>query len=210
MLPEIRKIEEDQRINILMRAIKFGDDAEWHVGPEPVPVADFIWQDMDAMGGSTSTAQAIDLLNEAMAIEKIGRRNVPPVCILLSDGYCTDSEEDYDQAIATLDKLPWGVKAIRIAIGIGEDYNKEQLDQFISPYLRRESHLETLAANNVRKLIEYIKIVSTQAATAASSTRSHVQGQGNMPVQFNKSALEPATGGPVPVSYGNLDPNDVF
>jgi uncharacterized protein YegL len=210
VLPEIRKIEDDQRINILMRAIKFGDTAQWHVGPKPVPVAQFTWHDMTAHGGSTSTAQAIAMLNEAMATEKIGKRNVPPVCILLSDGYCTDADADYDQAIATLDKLPWGIKAIRIAIGIGEDYNQEQLDQFISPYLRRESKLQTLAASDVRKLIEYIKIVSTQAATAASSTRSTVQGQGNMPVQFNTSALEPATGGPVAVSYGNLDPNDVF
>ena len=26
-----------------MRAIKFSDDASWHVGPDPVPLADFTW-----------------------------------------------------------------------------------------------------------------------------------------------------------------------
>ncbi len=212
VLPELRKIEEDQRVNILMRAIKFGSQATWHVGPAPVPVKNFTWRDMSATGGSTSTAQAIDLLNQELALDKIGRRNVPPVAILLSDGYCTDPGERYDRAIDTLDKLPWGVKAVRVAIGIGEsegDYNKDQLDRFISPYLRKEIQLETLAAPDVRRLVEFIKIVSTQAASASASSKSDLQDHSQMPVQLDPAAFAPSRG-PAPDHYGNLDPNAVF
>lgn len=212
VIPEIQKIEDEQRVNILMRAIKFGDRASWHVGPSPVPVKNFIWRDMDARGGSTSTAQAIELLNQELALEKIGRRNVPPVAILLSDGYSTDPAEYYDQAIAALDKLPWGVKAVRVSIGIGgaeDDYDKEQLDRFISPYLRKEVHLETLPAPSVRRLVEFIKVVSTQAATAAATTKSDLHDHGQTPVQFDPLALQPDNG-PSVDQYGNLDPNAVF
>lgn len=181
VIPEILKIEENERINILMRVIKFGDQVSWHVGPEPMPIKHFIWEDMDANGRATNTASAIELLNDALELEKIGGRNVPPVIILLSDGYCTEPDEDYDSAIAKLNKLPWGMKAVRIAIGIGqnEDYNKEQLDQFISPYLRQESNLETLPANSVKHLVEYIKVVSTQAVMASSSSKSDTE-KGNI------------------------------
>ncbi len=212
VLPEIQKIEDEQRVNILMRAIKFGDHAQWHVGPAPVPVKDFTWRDMDARGGSTSTAQAIELLNQELALDKIGRRNVPPVAILLSDGYATDAPERYDQAIATLDKLPWGVKAVRVSIGIGGaegDYDKEQLDRFISPYLRKEVHLETLPAPDVRRLVEFIKIVSTQAATASASSKSDLQDHSQTPVQFDPAVLKPDNG-PSVNQYGSLNPDDVF
>ncbi len=211
VLPDIRKIEDGERVNILMRAIKFGDKAGWHVGPAPVPIKQFHWKDMDARGGSTSTAQAIELLVDELALDKIGRRNVPPVVILLSDGYCTDPEKRYNQAINALDKLPWGIKAVRIAIGIGPDgsYNKDQLDQFISPYLRKEAHLETLPAPDVGRLMEHIKVVSTQAASASASSKSNLQDNNPVPVQIDAKSVQSVTG-PGSGNLGGLDPNDVF
>jgi uncharacterized protein YegL len=174
-LPELRKIEENQRINIFMRAIKFGTNAEWHMGPNPIPISQFNWVDMDASGGSTSTTQALDLLTEELDINKIGKRNVPPIAILLSDGMCTDEPETlYFEAIARLNNSPWGKKAVRLSIGIGDqtnDYNKEQLDSFITPYLRIKQGVETFPASDARMLTKYIQVVSlvaTQASTLSS------------------------------------------
>lgn len=146
VLPEIQKIEDSERVRIVMRAIKFGELASWHIGPSPVPIKSFVWHDMDAQGRSTSTAKAIDLLVQELTLEKLGKKNVPPVIILLSDGYCTDGPQ-YEEAITALDNLPWGARAVRISIGIEgseEKYDKSQLDRFISPYLRKEKNLETL------------------------------------------------------------------
>ena len=178
-LPEIRKIEENERINIFMRAIKFGTHAEWHMGPEPIPVSEFNWVDMDACGGSTSTTKAIDLLISELDINKIGKRNVPPVAILLSDGMCTDEPESlYYEAINRLNNCPWGKKAVRLSVGIGDqtnDYDKEQLDAFISIYLRTKQGVETFPASDSRALVNYIEKVSVVATQASS----HSTGDGD-------------------------------
>lgn len=190
ILPEIKKIESQERIKIFMRAIRFDSDATWHVGPDPVPVEEFIWRDLDGSGSATSTAQAIALLNGELTLEKLGRRNVPPVIILLSDGYSTDPEEDYDEAIDTLDNLKWGQKAVRVSIGIGQsnEYDKEQLDRFISPYLRASNEangytpLETLPADTAKKLLDFIRVVSTQCVKSSSASKSDSNNKDIQPV----------------------------
>lgn len=195
VLPEIRQIEDTERVKITMRAIRFGDKAEWHIGPNPVPVDQFQWKDMTADGGMTSTAQAVRLLTEALEVNSIGTRNVPPVCILLSDGHSSDSDGEYQQALDALNASPWGAKAVRISIGIGDkdsDYDKDELDAFISPYLRQESGLETLNADTPAKLVQYIRLVSVVASL--SSSRSKESGSGGAvvsPVHIQKEALEP-------------------
>lgn len=209
VLPEIRKIEENERINIYMRAVKFGSHAEWHVGPEPVRVGQFSWIDMDASGGSTSTTQAINLLTAELDIAKIGKRNVPPVVILLSDGMCTDEPESlYYEAINRLNQSPWGKKAVRISIGIGdqtEDYNKEQLDSFISPYLRLKQGVETFPASNSRMLIHYIQLASVLATQA--STQTHGEGEDqDSPVVFPRINPDENDG----PDFSKLSAGDVF
>jgi uncharacterized protein YegL len=210
VLPEIRKIEENERIDIFMRAVKFGSRAQWHIGPEPVPVSRFNWVDMDASGGSTSTTQALDLLTAELDIAKIGKRNVPPVVILLSDGMCTDEPESlYYEAINRLNQSPWGKKAVRIAIGIGDqsnDYNKEQLDSFISPYLRLKQGVETFPASDARMLTRYIQAASLVATQASSQS----QGEGDdpdSPVLLPKIELGEDDDGP---DFSKLNAGDVF
>ena len=209
VLPEIRKIEESERINIYMRAIKFGSHAEWHTGPEPVPISQFNWTDMDASGGSTSTTQALDMLTGELDIKKIGKRNVPPVVILLSDGMCTDEPESlYYESINRLNQSPWGKKAVRIAIGIGDqtnDYNKEQLDSFISPYLRLKQGVETFPASDARMLTRYIQMASLVATQASSQS----QGEGedpDSPVVLPKINIEDDDG----PDFSTLSAGDVF
>jgi len=209
VLPEIRRIEESDRINIFMRAIKFGTNAMWHIGPDPVPVNQFSWVDMDASGGSTSTSQAINLLTSELDINKIGKRNVPPVVILLSDGMTTDEPESiYYDSIKNLDKSPWGKKAVRLSIGIGdqtEDYDKEQLDAFISPYLKNQG-VETFAASDSRKLIHYIRMAST-VATQASIHNDGKNDSNDAPVIIDTNKFNFDDDGP---DFSKLGSSDVF
>lgn len=212
VIPEIRRIEENERIKIVMSAIRFGDKADWYVGPDPVSVHDFEWQDIKAVGGLTATAQAVELLVDALRIEKIGGRNVPPVCILLSDGYCTDEAGRYEEAISKLDDEPWGKKAVRLSIGIGKtegDFNKEELDAFISPYLRKESRLETLHADRPLKIIEFIRLASVVATVAASRTKENTAINANQPppVHIEMGMLSPDSGLP---DFTKLKAEDVF
>ena len=75
------------------------------------------------LGNATATAQAIRMLAAELTTENIPRRGYPPlrvspVCILVSDGHCTDPPEEYDRAIAELLNLPWGQRAVPINLGL--------------------------------------------------------------------------------------------
>ncbi|MHB8126174.1 MAG: vWA domain-containing protein [Desulfitobacteriaceae bacterium] len=156
------------QVNILMSAIKFSTHAEWHVGPDAVPIDDFFWPDLKAEG-LTATAEAINLLIERLDIEKMGRRAYPPVCILLSDGYCTNTDEEYDAAIEKLNKLPWGKKAVRLVIAIGNesDYDENQLLKFTN-----HKEIGILKAHSPEVLVQFIKWASTSASLSSSQTKS--------------------------------------
>lgn len=171
VLPAIRDIENNERVKIFMSAIRIGHEAKWHIGPQAVHVDDFSWKELDGTSGTTSTAHALELLADALNTDKVGTRSVPPVCILLSDGYCTDEASRYNAAIDKLNNIPWGKKAVRLSIGIaGRDgeYSKDELDAFISPYLRKEGNVETLHADTPQKLVQFIKAASTVASVSAS------------------------------------------
>jgi uncharacterized protein YegL len=168
-VPEVQKaVSAYPQVEILMRAIKFSDDASWHVGPEPVPIADFVWPELET-SGLTSTAKALRLLADELSVERMPRRGLPPVCILISDGFCTDPREEYDSAIADLAKIPWGVKAVRLAIAIGDesDYNEVELLKFVN-----QDQIGLLKAHSPEELVSYIKWASVSASVASSRGRS--------------------------------------
>lgn len=176
-VPEIHKaVSAYPQVEIVMRAIKFSDDATWHVGPDPVPIGDFVWPELET-SGLTSTAKALRLLTGELSIERMPRRGLPPVCILISDGFCTDPREEYDSAIADLGKIPWGVKAVRLAIAIGDesDYNEIELLKFVN-----QDQIGLLKAHSPEELVSYIKWASVSASVASSRGRSRdVQAMGN-------------------------------
>lgn len=168
-LPLIQKaVTSHPQVQVVMSAVKFSDEAEWHVGPDPVPIEKFVWSELEA-DGLTATAKALRMLATALSIERMPRRGFPPICILISDGFCTDPEEEYNNAIAELGKIPWGIKAIRLAIAIGEEteYNEKELLKFIN-----QPNVGLLKAHNPEELLNYIKWASTEATLSSSRSKS--------------------------------------
>lgn len=164
-LPEVKKaLSHHPQVQVNMRAIKFADKAAWHVGPDAIPLENFSWPELD-VDGMTATAKAINLLADELSFEKMPRRGLPPVCLLISDGFCTDPEQEYINAINKLISKPWGKKAVRLAIAIGDesDYDEEQLLKFVS-----HKDIGVLKADNPAKLIKYIKWASVTATVSAS------------------------------------------
>jgi len=168
-IPLIQKaVASHPQVQIVMSAIKFSDEAEWHIGPDPVPIEQFIWSELEA-DGLTATAKALRMLAAALSIERMARRGFPPICILISDGFSTDPEEEYNSAIAELNKIPWGVKAIRLAIAMGEEteYNEKDLLKFVN-----QPNVGLLKAHNPEELLNYIKWASTEATLSSSRSKS--------------------------------------
>ena len=91
-------------------------------------------------------------------------RGLSPVLVLLSDGQPTDNFED---GLNRLLHVPWGRKAIRISIAIGEDANMKVLQQFIGSDER-----SPLLAKNPETLSNYIRWVSTVVQSASARPKS--------------------------------------
>lgn len=200
VIPDIEKACAAD-VDVIFRAIKFSSSASWHVGPDGAPLNKFVWPDLSA-SGETATAQAIKMLCQELTEEKIGVKQVPPVCVLISDGYCTEPQKEYDDAISELDSLRWGQKAIRLAIAIGgdeNDYDEAQLLKFV-----RQKEIGLLKAHNPNELVQYIKWASTQATYGASHGKSTTGAGGVAGATDNVSLPPPPT--PQPGSSVNMTP----
>ena len=182
VVPEIKSaLGNHPEVQAKIRAIRFSSDVEWHIGPEAVDLEKFVWNDIQP-SGRTSTAGAIRKLVDALDIEQMPRRGYPPVCILISDGFCTDGEEEYESAIAALDSIPWGKKSVRLSIGVG---NEGEYDE--GELLKFSNHPEVglLKAQNAATLVQYIKWASTAAAIGASAGKSKVHDDNGQNVVLN-------------------------
>jgi uncharacterized protein YegL len=79
-------------------------------------------------GGNTDLGAALTCLGDALkSPPHPPRRVIPPLVVLLSDGEPTD---EYEAPLAALDSLPWGKKAQRYAVAIGQDADLEVLQEF--------------------------------------------------------------------------------
>lgn len=166
-IPHMQRVaDENPNAQVLVRAVKFSDGAQWHIA-QPTPVADFRWADLTTQG-LTDLGAALALVADQLKIPPMTDRALPPVLVLLSDGQPTD---DYKRGLQALLDLPWGRKAVRIAIAIGSDADLDVLQQFIA-----HPELKPLRANNPQSLVNYIKWVSTAVLQSASAPPSQATG----------------------------------
>ncbi len=170
-IPHMQKVaDENPNAQVLVRAIAFSNGAMWHI-PHPTPLEQFTWTDMDARPQSvTAMGKALSLVAEALDETKMPDRAIPPVLVMLSDGQPTD---DFTKGLKDLMDKPWGRKAVRIAIAIGEDADYEVLQKFIG-----HSELHPLSAKNPEALAERIRWASTVVLKSASSPAVQPQGGG--------------------------------
>jgi len=162
-IPHMQEVaDENPNAQVLVRAVKFSDGAQWHVS-QPTDIVDFKWDDLDA-GGVTAMGMALGIVADQLKIPPMTDRALPPVLVLISDGQPTD---DFAGGLQALMNEPWGRKAVRIAIAIGEDADLEVLKKFIA-----NPELKPLQANNPESLTKYIRWVSTAVLKSASSPAS--------------------------------------
>lgn len=165
-VPLMREAASDNpNAQVLVRVIKFSDGAQWQVS-QATPIEDFEWTDLQAEG-VTDLGKALSMVAEQLRIPPMTDRALPPVLVLISDGQPTD---DYGTGLKQLMEQPWGKKAVRVAIAVGQDADLEVLEKFIG-----NVELKPLAANNPDALINRIKWVSTAVLTSVSAPASQTQ-----------------------------------
>jgi uncharacterized protein YegL len=161
--------------------VSFASGASWHIN-DPTPVDQFTWEDLHTYGG-TDMGAAFRLAAGALQTPPMPQRALPPVLALVSDGQPTD---DWRSGLRAIDDTPWGKRAVRVALAIGDDADKSMLKEFLA-----NPELEPLQAKNPRQLAAAIRWMST-AVKAASTPRADGGGpvQAPPPVALDKGEDE--------------------
>jgi uncharacterized protein YegL len=164
VIPHMQRVaDENPHAQILIRVLKFSDGAQWHVS-QPTPIENFTWQDLDADPAGTDMGKALMMVADQLKMPPMTDRALPPVLVLITDGQATD---DVNTGLKALLAQPWGKKAVKIAIAIGDDASSSDLQKFMN-----HPELKPLQANNPEQLVKYIKWASTAVLKAASSPAS--------------------------------------
>ena len=101
---------------------------------------------------STPLGAALNVLCDAVDNSKMPKRGLKPIIVLLSDGWPNDT---WEPNLNRFLNLPWGNKALKVAIAIGKDADRDILAKFTT-----DRNL-VLEANNPTDLKYFIKWTST-------------------------------------------------
>lgn len=165
VIPEIRRISgENADAQIKICVLEFSEGAKW-LTPAPIDVSDYAWNYLNADGitdfGAACKELNIKLSRDAFMSNVAG--SFAPAIFLLSDGEPTD---DYQKYLAQLWQNNWFRKAIKAAVAIGDDANKEVLKEFTGSM---ESVLTVHSPEALRKMIRFVSVTASQIGSQSSS-----------------------------------------
>jgi len=173
VIPEIRDISNENADALIKIAVlEFSSGATWKTKNGPEEADNFNWVPVDA-AGVTDLGAACRALNDKLstkAFMKEATGSFAPALFLLSDGSPTD---DWQKGLDLLKQNNWFKAAIKVAVAIGDDADKDILAAFTGT---KETVLEVHTTN---ALIKMIKFVSVRASQVASTNAKADPSQGN-------------------------------
>lgn len=160
MLDDISVTNPDAEIKVA--ALEFSNGVNW-LYSEPKLASEFVWQDVNA-GGLTSLGAACVELSSKLSRSGYMRSasgSFAPAIILLSDGGPTDN---FGGGLNKLRENNWFKNAIKIAIAIGDDADKDVLQQFTG------SSEAVITVHNIDALKQIIRIVAITSSQIGSKS----------------------------------------
>ena len=160
MLDEISQTNPDAEIKVA--ALEFSSGTKW-LYTEPKLASEFVWQDVRA-GGLTSLGGACIELNNKLSRSgymQAASGSFAPAIILLSDGGPTD---DFQSGLAKLKTNNWFKAAIKVAIAIGDDADKDVLKDFTG------SSEAVFTVHNIEALKQIIRVVAVTSSQIGSKS----------------------------------------
>ena len=116
-------------VKLKVAVLLFSDGCRW-MYPQPIDVEDFAWEPLET-GGLTDFGAALnelaEKLSQASFMPDPATKHYTPAFILMSDGMPSDG---YRDALKRLNEIAWFKDAVRLAIAIGENANKDVLADF--------------------------------------------------------------------------------
>jgi uncharacterized protein YegL len=160
MLDGISASNADAEIKIA--ALQFSSGCEW-IYSGPKSASEFKWVDREADGLTDLGAAYLELNNKLSrdAFMQTTTGSFAPVLLLMSDG---DPTDNWEAGLSKLKENKWYKNAIKIAIAIGSDANKDVLKEFTN---NMEAVIEV---HNIEALKKLIRTVSVTASTIGSQS----------------------------------------
>jgi uncharacterized protein YegL len=167
VIPAIKEVSNDNAdAQIKIAALEFSSGARWLTAGGPVECDQFRWNYLDA-AGVTDFGAACKALNDKLSTKAFMQEatgSFAPAIFLLSDGEPTD---EWWSALQTLRQNNWFKAAVKVAIAIGDDANKDMLKEFTGSM---EAVLEVHNAAMLKKMIKFVSIRASQVASKSSNT----------------------------------------
>lgn len=163
-LPDLRDLSENNAdAKIKIATLQFDSNVRWR-DPSPIDSENFVWSDLEA-SGLTEMGDALRELKDKLSTKKFMHEAVgsfAPVIILLSDGSPTD---DYESGLAEIRKNKWFRHAIKIAIAIGNDADKNVLAEVVG---NSEAVIDVHNKETLKKLIRFVSVTASQVNSKSS------------------------------------------
>jgi len=189
VIPDISKISDDNPdAQIKIAALEFSAGVRWITESGPVEAEQFRWNDLEA-AGTTDFGAACKALNEKLSTKAFMQEatgSFAPAIFLLSDG---DPTDDWQGGLAELKKNNWFKAAIKVAVAIGDEANKDILKEFTGTM---EAVLEVHNQAMLKKMINFVAVRSSQIASKSSNVGdSDVDlGDAQKQIELNKALDE--------------------
>ena len=165
IIPEITDISENNAdAEIKVAVLEFSNGAKW-ITPTPIPAQDFTWAYLNS-GGMTDFGEACKELNEKLSRNSFMSDitgSFAPAIFLLSDGAPTDN---YQPNLEALRQNNWFKKAIKVAVAIGSDANKDVLAEFTG---NAEGVLTVHSPEALKKMIRFVSVTSSQIGSRSAA-----------------------------------------
>lgn len=155
-IPEIRDIGGADS-EVFINVMTFDSRVNW-MYEEPINIEDFKWNDVETFDMTFLGAACIDLNTKLSkdAFMRSPHLSYAPVIILMSDG---EPNDDYYGGLEVLKGNRWFKNAIKIAVAIGNDANKEKLADFTGDM---ELVMEVHNPDDLKRAIRFASITSSQ------------------------------------------------
>lgn len=121
------RLEADGWCQVYVRVITFSEGAHWQ-SDAALPIDAFELVDLKA-DGLVDLGDALHKLAEALDVERMPVRGLPPLLILVE---CRAPTDDYRAGLKRLWATPWGKKSIRFGIALDSGDCADVLAEFIA------------------------------------------------------------------------------
>ena len=174
VIPDIQELNNGSDALIKIAALEFSSGARWLTANGPVEAEQYNWRDVEA-GGTTDLGAVCKALNEKLSTKDNGfmkeaTGSFAPAIFLLSDGEPVDN---WEKELNNLKQNDWFKAALKIAIAIGDDANKDVLKAFTGSI---ETVLEVHNSAMLMKMIKFVSVRASQVASKSSHAVDPSQG----------------------------------